>query len=110
LSSRSAKSADKLFRAKSKADLKDKEEFREKKRVTMSSPNLRSLEPEDTLMTRGVGSLVRPCDCPDRENVPMAEILCRWDGLLVILVCAIVMMVVLSSPLSFLFGRRRNTQ
>lgn len=49
---------------------------------------------------------VRPCFCEPR--VAVTNMLTRWDNLLVVLVCATVIVLVLTAPVSFFLGRNSN--
>ncbi|CAH2244600.1 jg11715 [Pararge aegeria aegeria] len=45
------------------------------------------------------------CDPPDAQNAIVGYIT-RWDNLVIVLLCAMFVLLTLSSPLSFFFGRR----
>lgn len=50
----------------------------------------------------------RPCFCdPQTTSEAMARLFNRWDNLLLLLVCAMVILLVLTSPVSIFFGGRR---
>ncbi|PZC85865.1 hypothetical protein B5X24_HaOG215227 [Helicoverpa armigera] len=48
---------------------------------------------------------LQPCTC---ENSSLAQVFTRWDNLLVVLVCATVIMLILSTPISVFLGRRER--
>ncbi|KAF9805408.1 hypothetical protein SFRURICE_018299, partial [Spodoptera frugiperda] len=62
--------------------------------------------PPPESLTRPVPpSALPPCTCPPTS---VATVLTRWDNLLVVLVCATLITLMLSSPLSVFFGRRER--
>ncbi|XP_063825984.1 uncharacterized protein LOC135075475 [Ostrinia nubilalis] len=110
------KSISKLF-GRSKTDLKSrdsKEEFREeKKRVTLSQPNLRigsddSFMPSSDSKALLLGKM-KPCECPPSSQGTVSEFFGRWDSLLVVLVCVMVILLSMTAPLSLYFSRRRSS-
>ncbi|KAG6455668.1 hypothetical protein O3G_MSEX009335 [Manduca sexta] len=82
-------------------------EERDARRRVGSHPDLsrHRIESEDSLLHL---QPLKPCLCDPRQQVSVSELLCRWDSLLVVLVCSMMIVLLLSAPLTFFLGQRRE--
>lgn len=71
-----------------------------KKKVTLSSMDLNIREYNDPREN----SDFRSCSCASAPDV--TEFITRWDNLVLLLVCAVILAFMLSTPMSFFFGRQ----
>ncbi|CAH2095831.1 unnamed protein product [Euphydryas editha] len=93
------------MRVKSRVWHKKDSKKTEKKKVTLSSLDLNRKYDSDDSMQRNVPKSCN-CDAQSSQMASLTHFITRWDSLALVLVGAMVLILVLSAPFSFLFVRR----
>lgn len=84
---------------------KDDGKKTEKKKITLSSLDLNRKHDSDDYSLK---NLPKPCNCDDQspQMASLTHLVTRWDSLILLLLGVMVIILIMSAPLSFFFVRR----